>query len=132
MNAAQERFVDEILRLDVGRKDHQRHERQIELLPRLQRQEVDAAFERHDPAVQQLARRARLPAEIVDDQHAAVGDRLHGRPVEPHRRAVAQLELVQRQLAAHHDHRTAAADPAAIVVVAEIQAVQLPVSGSGS
>ena len=47
--------------------------------PVLQRQEVDAAFERHDPAVQQIARRAPLPAEVVDDQHAAVGDRLDRR-----------------------------------------------------
>ena len=82
--------------------------------PRLQRQVVDPALERHDPAVQQVARRALLPAEVVDDQHAAVGDGLHGRAIEAGRRAVAQLERVERQLAADHDHRTPAAHPAPV------------------
>ena len=81
----------------------------------------------------QIARRARLTAEIVDDQHAAVGDRLHRRPVEPHRRAVAQLELVERQLAADHDHGPAAADPAMIVVAGrDPDRPGLAGSGSGS
>ena len=82
VDAAQERLVDQLVRPDVRREDDQRHEREVELLAGLQREEVDAALERHDPAVQQLARRAGLAAEVVDDEHAAVGDRLHRRAVE--------------------------------------------------
>ncbi len=59
LNAPQERLVDEFGRPNVGREDDQRHERQLELLAALQRQEVHAALERHDPPVQQVARRAR-------------------------------------------------------------------------
>ena len=52
------------------------------LLAGVQRQVVDAALERHDPPVQQVARRDALPAEVVDDEHAAVGLHLHRRFVE--------------------------------------------------
>jgi hypothetical protein len=42
--------------------------------PGLQGEEVHAALERHDPAVEQVARvRTLLAAEVVDDEHAAVG-----------------------------------------------------------
>ena len=82
LNAAQERLVHQLGRLDVGGEHRQHQERQVELLARLQREVVDAALERHDPAVQQLARRASLAAEVVDDQHAAVGQHLQRRAVE--------------------------------------------------
>ena len=75
---------------------------------------VHAGLERHDPPVQQVARRARLPAEVVDDQHAAVRDRLNRRVVEARRRRVRELQRLQRELATDHHHRPPAANPAAI------------------
>ena len=78
LNSAEEGLVHELRGADVRREDNQRHERQLELLAGLQGEEVDAAFEQHDPAVEQVARRAVLTAEVVDDQHAAVRDGLHG------------------------------------------------------
>ena len=122
VDAAQERLVHQLLRPDVGGKGHQRHERQLELLARVQREEVHAAFKRDNPPVQQVARRDALAAEVVDDQHAAVGHGLHGRLVEPGGRVVAQLERLERQLAAHHHHGAAAAHPAAVHVDAAVDA----------
>src|SRR4051794_33323809 len=114
-DAAQERLVHQIARADVGGERNQRDERQLELLAGLQREIVDAALERHDPAVQQVARRDALPPEVVDHQHAAVGERLQRRPIESRDRQVAELERVQRELAAHRDQRPPAAHPAAIL-----------------
>ena len=57
-------------------------ERHLELLAGVQREVVDAALERHDPAVQQILRADALPAEVVDQEHAAVGLELNRRLVE--------------------------------------------------
>ena len=84
------------------------------LRPGVQRQEVDAALERHDPAVQQVARRNALAAEVVDDEHAAVGLQLDRRFVELRDRVERQVEHLERQLAADDDHRPADLLPAAI------------------
>ena len=75
------------------------------LRPGVQRQEVDPALERHDPAVQQVARRNPLAAEVVDDEHAAVGLQLDRRLVELGDRVERQVQHLERQLAADHDHR---------------------------
>src|SRR4030095_3032093 len=82
VNAAEERFVDELRGSDVGREHDQQQERQLEFLAVVEREEVDATLERDDPAVEQIARRAALTAEVVDDEHAAVGHRLNGSGVE--------------------------------------------------
>ena len=126
VNTAKERFVDQFGRLDVRREDDEHHERQVDLLARLQRQEVDAAFERRDPAVEQRVRRALLPAEVVDDEHAAVGDELDRRAVELRHRAVGQVERVERQLAADRDERPPAADPPPVVRVLRFEAHGCP------
>ena len=121
VDASQERLVHQLLRLDVGRKRDEGHERQLELLARVERQEVHTAFERHNPPVQQVAGRHTLPAKVVDDQHAAVGQRLYGRLVEPGAGVEAQLQRLERQLAAHHHHGAPAADPAPVHVDALVQ-----------
>ena len=97
--------------------DHEHHERQLELLPAVQRQEVHAALERHDPPVQQIAGRHALAAEVVDDEHAAIRERLHRRLVEAGDRVVAQLERFERQLTADHHQGPAATDPALVHVL---------------
>ena len=53
-NPAQERLVGERRRIEVRRKHDEHVERHLELLAGVQRQVVDAALERHDPAVQQV------------------------------------------------------------------------------
>src|SRR4029453_3501079 len=45
-DAAQERFVDQFSWPNVGGKDDQRHERQLELLPALKRKKIDTRLER--------------------------------------------------------------------------------------
>ncbi len=115
MDAAQERFVDQFVRIQVGRKDDERHERQLELLACRQGQKVDSAFERHDPPVEQITRRTLLPAEVVDDEHAAVCHRLNRRAVEAGSSRVAQIKRRELQFPADHDHRPLAPRPAPVV-----------------
>ena len=114
-DAPHERFVGERLRLQVGREDDQHVERNLELAAGMQRQEVDAALERHDPAVQEVARRDALAAEVVDDEDAAVGLHLDRRFVEPRDRVEREVEHLQRQLAADHDDRPLDLFPAPVV-----------------
>ncbi len=71
-NAAQERVVDQVVRLQVGREDEELIEGHLDLLAVGQVQEVVALFERHDPAVEQLDDAHPLAAEVVDHQRAAV------------------------------------------------------------
>ena len=82
VDAAKERFVHEIGRLDVGREDHQHLERQVELLTGLQRRgsRRGSRAARSSGSADRAA--TALAAEVVDDQHAAVGLRLHRRAVE--------------------------------------------------
>src|SRR5215471_608615 len=83
LDAAQERLVDQRAGLQVGREHDENIEWQLDLLSAGQRQEVDAALERNDPAVQQLSRRVLLPAEVVNPQDAAVGNGLYRCPIKP-------------------------------------------------
>src|SRR3712207_272865 len=50
LNTAEEGLVDEVARLEVRCKHDKDRERQLELLAGVQRQEVDPAFERNNPA----------------------------------------------------------------------------------
>ena len=113
-NAAQERFVGQRRGIEVGGKHRQHVERHLELLAGVQRQEVHAALERHDPAVEELVGPDALTAEVVHQEHAAVGAQLQRRLVEPRQRVEGEVELIERQLAAHHDDRTPDAHPAAV------------------
>ncbi len=69
----QGRAVEDLVGVKVGGKDHQRVEGHGELFARLQRQDVAAFFQRHDPAVDDLLRRLGLAAKVVDDEDAAGG-----------------------------------------------------------
>ena len=48
-------------------------------------------------------------------EHAAVGDQLDRRAIEPGARVVGQLELLERQFAAHHHGGPLAVDPSLVV-----------------
>src|SRR4051794_26619054 len=51
-DAADERFVEQVERIEVGREHDQRLEWHLELLPALEHEMIRAALERDDPAVQ--------------------------------------------------------------------------------
>src|SRR6266545_254396 len=76
MDAAEKGFIHQFRRANVRGKHNHGHERDVELLPCLERQEIDAAFERYDPPVQQIPRRTVLAPEVVDHEDAAVRNRL--------------------------------------------------------
>ena len=121
LNASKEGFVDKIGRIQIGRKDYECLERQMELLSGLQREIVDSAFERDNPSVQQVARRRVLATEIVNHQDAAVGERLQWRAVQTGRRKVPELQRFQSELPADSDTRTAASDPSVVHVRLALQ-----------
>ena len=79
-----------------------------------QREVIHAAVERDDPAVQQIARREHLAAEVVDDQDAVVGLHLAGRDEDAGGFVEAQFQHGGRQFAAHGDAGALADDPARV------------------
>ena len=113
-NTAQERFVGQRRGVEVGGKDDEDVERDLEFLAGVQREVIDAAFERHDPPIEQVLGPDTLAPEIVDQQDAAVGLELERRLVELRRRVERQIQHVERELAAGDDDGPADADPAAI------------------
>src|SRR5215207_754380 len=121
VDASKECCGDEVRGFDIGCEDDQYHEWEFEFLPRLQGQEVDSTFKRNDPPVEQIARRDLLPAEVVDDQHAAVGDGLDRSSIETGVRTVTEFERFKRQLAPDHYHRSPAQNPALIQSSPEIE-----------
>ncbi len=80
----------------------------------MQAQKVDARFQRHDPAIEQLLRADLLAAKVVDEEHAAVGFHLQRRFVDLGDRLKAQFQRVHRQFAAHHDRRALEQTPALV------------------
>ncbi len=100
--------------MEVGREDHKRIEGHLELLARLQRQDIVTHLHRNDPAVDDFLRRLRLAAEIVDDEDAARRLELQRRLIGAGDRVVLEIEHVERQLAAGHHGRALAQHVAAI------------------
>ena len=113
----QGRPVEDLVRVEVGREDHQRVEGHLEFFARLQRQDVAAFLQRHDPAVDDLLRRFRLTAKVVDDEDAAGGFQLQRRLIGARGGVVGQVEHVERQFAARDDGRAFAEDIAVVEAV---------------
>src|SRR2546426_5439335 len=113
-DAAQERLVDEVGRVEVRREDDEHVERDLHLLPGVQREVVDALLERHDPAVQEVLRRHALAAEVVDHEDAAVRLHLERSLVELRGLVVDEVERLERELAAGHDDWPLRDDPAVV------------------
>ena len=113
-NAAQERLVGQRRGIEVGREHRQHVERHLELLAGVQGQDSRPRLERHDPPVEQIVGPDALAAEVVHQEHAAVGPQLQRRLVEPRDRVEGQVELIERELAADHDDGPPDAHPAAI------------------
>src|SRR5262249_34371147 len=98
-NAAQEGFIHQFMRLDVGREDDELVERHLDFFAGGQRQEIIALFQRDNPAIEQFERVHPLPAEIVDQQRAAVALHLQRRFADVRMRVVTDLQTVHGQLA---------------------------------
>src|SRR5439155_5414945 len=113
-DAAQERLVDEVRGIQVRGEDDEHVERDLELLAGVERQVVDALLQRHDPAVEEVLRRDPLAAEVVDHEDPAVRLHLERGFVELRRFVVDEVERLEGELAAGHDDRPLADDPAVV------------------
>ena len=120
-DAAEEGGIHQVRRLQVGREEDQLVERDREAFAGVELEVVDAAFQRHDPAIQQLRRVDLLAAEIVDEKHAVQRLHVQGRVVGAGVGVVAQLEHVEGEFAAG-DCDGAAADHPAGVECLDLQA----------
>src|SRR5260370_6206730 len=122
VDSAEEGFVRQIARLQVGRKHHHQLERDLEFHAISQHQVVHAPVQWNDPAVQEVSRRHQLAAEVVDDENAIVGLHLQRRGINTGGLVQAQLQHAGDQFAAYYNARSTAQHPAGIdVVVFRIQ-----------
>ena len=116
-NLKQTTLLDAIQFLEIGRREgilHVYSGRRKGYLTFLKGQVVDAFVQGHNPTVQQVSGAGQLPAEIVDEQHAAIGLQLERRFVEAGVLIVNQVEGFQSQFAANDDVGTMDAHPALI------------------
>lgn len=70
-NSAKKRFVDQIARFKIGREYDQLLKRDFNFLSRPQRQEINTAFQRDNPTIEQFLRFHSLTTEIVYQQAPA-------------------------------------------------------------
>ena len=115
-DAPEERLVDQLLGLEIGREDDELVERHADLLAVGQAEEVVAFFEGDDPAVQELDGLHALAAEVVDQKASQVALQLQRRLADLGHGIVVDFEVLHPQLAAGDDRRPPDLDPAAIVV----------------
>jgi hypothetical protein len=78
---AERGLVEDLVGVEVGGEDDEGVEGHLELLARLEREDVARLLQGHDPAVDDLLRRLGLAAEVVDDEDAARGLELERRLV---------------------------------------------------
>ena len=73
LNAAEKRFVAQLVRFQIGGKDQEGFERNRNLAAAVEFQVVHAPFHGNNPAVQHFGGRALLAAEIVDQVNSIIG-----------------------------------------------------------
>src|ERR1700724_3431194 len=73
LDTSQERFISQLLGLQISREDEKRLERDRHLTAGVERQIIHAAFHGDNPAVEHFGRSAALASEIVDQVDAVVG-----------------------------------------------------------
>lgn len=71
-DTSEERIVDEVFRFQVGAKDHQLIEGDLDLFTAANRKIVVAFFEGNNPPVEEFIDAHSLAAEVVDQQYSAV------------------------------------------------------------
>ncbi|MCY1284667.1 hypothetical protein D9M70_335810 [compost metagenome] len=89
---AQESLVAQLAWLEIGGEHRPYVERHREAHAGAQREHVDVAVQRHDPAVQQVGHADQLPAQVIDDVDAVVGLHVRRRLVEARGVVVAQVQ----------------------------------------
>src|SRR5260221_11299209 len=72
-DAPQERLINQVSGVQIGRENNQYIERNLDLAPGSQCQIVYAFFDRDNPAIEQIARAHLLTTKVVNQEHAAVG-----------------------------------------------------------
>src|SRR5437867_904955 len=114
LNASQERFIHQRGGRAVRGEDEEDVERHLDLSTVGQREEIDIAVERHDPAVEEHLRRGALPAEVVDEEHASARLHLERRLVHLRVLIEGEVEVFERELTTDLNERTGDRNPAAI------------------
>ena len=119
--AAQESFIDQVARGQVGRENHQHVKGDFKFASGMQGEVIDAVFQWDNPAVEQIARADHLAAKVIDEQDAAVGFHLEGCFVVFERIVKDQVQPSQGQFAARDNKGPADFDPARIAAGAAAQ-----------
>jgi hypothetical protein len=114
VDAPQESLVGKVRGVQIGGENYHDFERDAKLLPVLEREVVYPPVERHDPAVQQVARRDDLATEVVDHHNAVVRLHLQRSCINARSAVGAQLEHLRNQLPAYGYARAMAQHPARI------------------
>ena len=112
---AQKGCVHQVFGIEVGGENNQFLERNAESFAGMQLEVVETAFERHDPAVEQVGGADELAAEVVDDEAAAESLQMERRLVEMSCGVVAQVEHFKREFATGENERAFAGHPARVV-----------------
>src|SRR3954451_18159230 len=81
-------------------------------------QVLDAAFERHDPAIEERFGTHHLAAEIVDEEYSTERFDMQRRLVKSGARIEFQVEHLEVELTTRHDKRSQARYPAAVEALA--------------
>ena len=79
-----------------------------------ERQEINTARKRNDPAVEERLRGHLLAAEVIDHENAVVGLHLQRSPVHTRRWISFQFELFTGELTTNDDARTQAKHPTSV------------------
>src|SRR5689334_7112109 len=92
----QKRPIHQVRWIKVGREDDQLLERNLDRLAGMELQKVDPVFQWNNPAVEQCRWRHDLPAEVIDQQTAAIGLDVKRRLIEFRGLIVPQIKHLQR------------------------------------
>src|SRR3989304_2070527 len=111
LNAAQEGFVGESGRIEIGGEDNEEVKGKIEFFAAGEGQEIHAAVEGDNPAVEKFFRADALAAEIINDEDAIIGLHLQGSGVIPGERIELEIQHLDGELAAHTDTGPATEHP---------------------
>ena len=81
-HTTQKRLVCEVLLIEVGGEEYELLKWDFDLFSGVEREVINTTLERHDPTIQKILRGNALPAEVVDNQRAAIRFHLEWRLVE--------------------------------------------------
>src|SRR5258708_3711543 len=114
LNSAQKGFIAQALWTQVRREHKERFKGHRDLAAASKSQVVDPAFHRNNPSVQNLRRRGFLPSEVIDQVNPVVRLHLKRRVVNLRSFIEAQIQHLQRKLAAAHNEGAPALEPTTV------------------